>query len=99
MPGSESVSFGPTGSGSVGQRYGSEFGFFQHQAKIVRKNLAFTFFDFFNFVKNDINVSSERSLRKGAGYGSVPKCHGSGQKITDPDPRGQKTYLPWDFRG
>ncbi len=31
--------FGPPGSGSISQRYGSGFGSFYHQAKIVRKTL------------------------------------------------------------
>jgi hypothetical protein len=31
--------FGPTGSGSTGQRYGCGSRFFYHQAKIVRKTL------------------------------------------------------------
>ncbi len=31
--------FGPPGSGSVGQRYGSGYGSFYHQAKTVRKPL------------------------------------------------------------
>ncbi len=31
--------FGPPGSGSISQRYGSRSGSFYHQAKIVRKTL------------------------------------------------------------
>jgi hypothetical protein len=36
--------FGPPGSGSISQRYGSGFGFgsFYHQAKIIKKTLIFT---------------------------------------------------------
>jgi hypothetical protein len=50
--------FGPPGSGSVSQRYGS--GSFYHQAKIVRKTLISTFllllYDFLS-LKKDVNVS------------------------------------------
>ncbi len=35
--------FGPPGSGSISQRYGSGSGSFYHQAKIVRKTLIPTF--------------------------------------------------------
>jgi hypothetical protein len=34
--------FGPPGSGSISQRYGSESGSFYHQAKIVRKTMILT---------------------------------------------------------
>jgi hypothetical protein len=50
--------FGPPGSGSTSQRYGS--GSFYHHAKIVRKTLIPTifllFFDFLS-LKNDVNVT------------------------------------------
>ena len=50
--------FGPSGSGSACQRYGS----FSHQAKIVRKTLIPTVlrtsFDFLS-LKNDVNVPSK----------------------------------------
>jgi hypothetical protein len=52
--------FGPPGSGSFCQRYGS--GSFYHQAKTVRKTLIPTFlgllFDFLS-LKNDVNVPSK----------------------------------------
>jgi hypothetical protein len=42
--------FGPPGSGSISQRYGSGYGSFYHQTKIVRKTLiptaSVTSFDF-----------------------------------------------------
>jgi hypothetical protein len=51
--------FGPPGSGSTSQRYGSGSGSFYHQAKIVRKTLIPTVLLFLlNFLslKNDVNV-------------------------------------------
>ncbi len=49
--------FGPPGSGSTSERYGS--GSFYHHEKIVRKNLDsfyfVTLFDYFS-LKNDVNV-------------------------------------------
>jgi hypothetical protein len=61
--------FGPPGSRFVGQRYrsGSGSGFFQHQAKIVRKafsSIVFRLiFDFLS-LKNDVNVPSKRNKQK-----------------------------------
>ncbi len=51
--------FGPPGSGSTSQRYGSGSGSFYHHAKIVRKNLnSYYFVTLFDFLslKNDVNV-------------------------------------------
>jgi hypothetical protein len=57
--------FGPSGSGSTSQRYGS--GSFYHHAKIVRKTLIPTilliFFDFLS-LKNDVNVPSKSNKQK-----------------------------------
>ncbi len=53
--------FGPPGSGSISQRYGSGSGpgSFYHHAKIIRKNLEsyyfVTLFDFLS-LKNNVNV-------------------------------------------
>ncbi len=62
--------FGPPGSGSTSQRYGSGSGSFYHHAKIVRKNLIevdsyyfVTLFDFLS-LKNDVNVPSKRNKQK-----------------------------------
>ncbi len=58
--------FGPSGSGSISQRYGSKFGSFYHQAKIVRKTLIptvlFLLCDFLS-VKNDVNIPSKSKRR------------------------------------
>jgi hypothetical protein len=57
--------FGPPGSGSTSQRYGS--GSFYHHAKIVKKNLdSFYFVTLFDFLslKNDVNVPSKRNKQK-----------------------------------
>ncbi len=51
--------FGPPGSGSTSQRYGSGSGSFYTHAKIVKKNLdSFYFVTLFDFLslKNDVNV-------------------------------------------
>jgi hypothetical protein len=59
--------FGPPGSGSTGQRYGSGSGSFYHHAKIVRKTLIptifLTLFDFLS-LKNDVNVDSKSNKQK-----------------------------------
>ncbi len=59
--------FGPPGSGSNIQRYGSGSGSFYNQTKIVRKTLIPTALwllsDFFFIFENDVNVPS-KSLRK-----------------------------------
>jgi hypothetical protein len=47
--------FGPPGSGSINQRYGSGSGSFYHQAKIVRKTLIPTV----TSLKNYENVPSK----------------------------------------
>jgi hypothetical protein len=46
--------FGPLGSGSTSQRYGSGSGSFYHHAKIVRKTLVPTIFDFLS-LKHDVS--------------------------------------------
>jgi hypothetical protein len=60
--------FGPPGSGSTSQRYGSGSGSFYHHAKIVRKkNLdSFYFVTLFDFLslKNDVNVPSKSNKQK-----------------------------------
>jgi hypothetical protein len=58
--------FGPPGSGSTSQRYGS--GSFHHHAKIVRKTLKpptyfVTLFVFLS-LKNDVNVLSKSNKQK-----------------------------------
>ncbi len=57
--------FGPPGSGSVSQSYGS--GSFYHEAKILNKTLIPTvlwlLFDFLS-LKNDVNVPSKRNKQK-----------------------------------
>jgi hypothetical protein len=67
--------FGPPGSGSVSQSYGS----FYHQAKLVRKTSVPTVSWFLNdllSLKNDVNVPPKSNKQKILS-GSVPKCHGS----------------------
>jgi hypothetical protein len=57
--------FGPPGSGSTSQRYGS--GSFYHQAKIVRKtlipNVLWLLLDFLS-LKKDVNVPSKSNMQK-----------------------------------
>jgi hypothetical protein len=94
--------FGPPGSGSGSQRYGS----FHHQAKILRKSLiSVVLWLFYDSLKSDVNVSSKskkqektflvaswRSLTKRAWSvarsGSVSQRNGS----EDPDPYQNVTY-------
>ncbi len=56
--------YGPPGSGSTSQRYGS--GSFYHHAKIVRKTLIPYFVTLFDFLslKNDVNVPSKSNKKK-----------------------------------
>ncbi len=56
--------FGPPGSGSISQRYGS--GSFFHHAKIVRKTLIPTILWLFDFLslKNYVNVPSKSNKQK-----------------------------------
>jgi hypothetical protein len=59
--------FGPPGSGSISQRYGSGSGSFYHHANIVRKTFdSYYFVTLFDFLslKNDVNVSSESNKQK-----------------------------------
>ncbi len=62
-----STCFGPPGSGSTSQRYGSGSGSFYHYAKIVLINIEsyyfVTLFDFLS-LKNDVNVPSKVISRK-----------------------------------
>ncbi len=51
-----------SGSGSIGQRFGS--GSFYNQAKIVRKTYCFVIFFYFLFLKNDVNVPSKSTKQK-----------------------------------
>jgi hypothetical protein len=59
--------FGPPGSGSTSQRYGSGSGSFYHQAKIVRKTLIPTvlrlLLDFLSLI-NYVNVPSKSKKQK-----------------------------------
>jgi hypothetical protein len=60
--------FGPPGSGSISQRYGSGSRSFYHQAKIVRKTLIPTalyllLFDFLS-LKNDVRVNVPSKYNK-----------------------------------
>jgi hypothetical protein len=78
--------FGPPGSGSISQRYGSGSGSFYHQANIVRKTLIPTvlslILDFLSF-KNDVNIplkSNKAEILPESG--SISQRHGS----ADPDP-------------
>jgi hypothetical protein len=62
------IFFGPPGSGSVSQRYGS--GSFYPQAKIVRKTLISTVLQLLNdflSLKNDVNVPSKSIKKKDRG--------------------------------
>ncbi len=58
--------FGPPGSGSISQRYGSGSGSFYHHAKIVRKTLFSTILEFFGLFifENDVNVPSKSKKQK-----------------------------------
>jgi hypothetical protein len=71
--------FGPPGSRSVIQIYGS--GSFYHQAKILRKTSIPTvlWLDFImTSLKTNVNVTSKSNKHKtNPGSGSVPKCQGS----------------------
>ncbi len=79
--------FGPPGSGSFSQRYGS--GYFHHPAKIVSKTLIPTVFwlsfDFLS-LKNDVNVPSKSNKQKNfflnsfllVSWRSMKKIAGSG---------------------
>ncbi len=68
-----STCFGPHGSGSISQRYGSGygsdsgFGPFYHQAKTARNTLIpfvlWLFFDFLS-LKNDVNVPSKSNMQE-----------------------------------
>jgi hypothetical protein len=89
--------FGPPGSRSISTRYGSGYGSFYYQAKVVRNTLIPTvlglLYDFVSF-KNNVNVASkiykekmfnchlEGSLRKISGSGA-----GSRSVIRGTDPR------------
>ncbi len=68
--GSGSV-FGPGGSGSVSQMYGSGSGSFYHHAKIVRKTLIPTvmllLFDFLS-LKNDVNINVQKEKTRKENY-------------------------------
>jgi hypothetical protein len=55
--------FGPPGSGSTSQRYGFGSVSFYHHAKIVRKTLMPSIFDFLS-LKNDVNVPSKSNKQK-----------------------------------
>ncbi len=55
--------FGPPGSGSTSQMYGSGSGSLYHHAKIVRKTYFVTIFDFL-FLKNFVNVASKSKKQK-----------------------------------
>jgi hypothetical protein len=83
--------FGPAGSGSVNQRYGSGSGsesFYQQERKPWFLLFCFFFFDFLSW-KKDVNVPSksnkfgvlkvndENKMSWIRRSGSVPKCHGS----------------------
>jgi hypothetical protein len=52
--------FGPPGSGSISQRYGSGSRFFYHHAKIVRNTLIPPNLS----LKNDVNVPSKSNKQK-----------------------------------
>jgi hypothetical protein len=58
--------FGPPGSGSISQRYGSGSGSFYHHAKVVRKTMIPTILCFFLLLtlKNDVNVPSKSTGNK-----------------------------------
>jgi hypothetical protein len=73
--------FGPPGSGSISQRYGtggSGSGSFYQQAKVARKSWIPTvlrlLLDFLS-LKNDVNVPSKSNKQKNFLKGSTPKCH------------------------
>jgi hypothetical protein len=59
--------FGPPGSGSTSQRYGSGSGSFYHHAKNSKENLdSYYFVTLFDFLssKNDVNVPSKSNKQK-----------------------------------
>ncbi len=83
--------FGPPGSRSISQRYGSGFGFgsgsFYHHAKIVRKTLIPTImWLFLKNLKNDVNLPSKSNKQNFffkisflfTSWGSMMKILGSG---------------------
>ncbi len=87
--------FGPHGSGSISQRYGSGSGSFYQQAKIVRKTLIPTVFwlrlDFLS-LKNDVNVPSKSNKQenffKNLFFVGILKVYDENSRIRiqDPDP-------------
>ncbi len=94
--------FGPFGSGSISQRYGS--GSFYHHAKIVRKTLIPTIFDFLS-LKNDVNVPSKSNKQKiktkNLFFVGILKANDENSRIRirdlDPDPldRGRIQRKTW----
>jgi hypothetical protein len=60
-PNPDSHVFGPPGSGSTSQRYGS--GSFYHHGKIIDSYYFVTLFDFLS-LKNDVNVVSKSNKQK-----------------------------------
>ncbi len=70
VAGADPYVFGPPGSGSIIQRYGSGSGSgsFYHQAKIVRKPLISTVLwllhDFLSLKNDDVNVPSKSNMQK-----------------------------------
>ncbi len=79
--------FGPPGSGTISQRYGSGSGSFYHHAKIVRKTLiptiSFTFFDcfigmlgFFSFLDPDPPSQIDPDFQRGLFCWLVPYVAG-----------------------
>ncbi len=100
--------FGPPGSGSISQRYGSRSRSFYHQAKIARKTLIPTvwwlLFDFLS-LKNDVNVPAKSNKQKKfkkkisfwlVSWRSMRKLAGSDphQNVMDPQHWKWQTLLP-----
>ena len=84
--------FGPSGSGSISQRYESGSGSFHHQTKIARKTLIpiilQLLLDFLS-LKNDVNVPSKSTVRRKT---SISQRHRSAdtdptQNVMDPEHR------------
>jgi hypothetical protein len=87
--------FGPPGSWSISQRYGSGSGSFYHWAKIIRKTLISTvlwlLFDFLS-LKNYVNVPSNSYMQKNLVFVGILKVNDENSRIRIPfvggmDPR------------
>jgi hypothetical protein len=89
--------FGPPGSGSISQRYGS--GSFYRQAKIGRKSLIssalWLLFDFLS-LKNDVNVPSKSNKQKNLYFKFDFFWHLEGQWRKQQDPQNVMEPQHWE---